>query len=187
MAEKTARDREKGSLTAPCRLLTAATKLAILAGLMSLRINVLDLARSSSRPCCGITLDPGLMLRRHELGGVRKPYSSRRQLASGSLLATIRQGAISSRRAGLALRSIRLRLSASDLCDQASKGWIRRTTSRPTRPTSISIVMAGQMAHSNNIPPMLRAVLRVRKSHCNGLVLPSRCSRILRFLIAGKP
>jgi hypothetical protein len=30
---------------------------------------------------------------------------------------------------------------------------------------SISIVMAGQMAHSNNIPLMLRAVLRVRKSH----------------------
>jgi len=30
--------------------------------------------------------------------------------------------------------------------------------------------MAGQMAHSNNIPPMLRAALRVRKSHCNGLV-----------------
>jgi len=26
--------------------------------------------------------------------------------------------------------------------------------------------MAGQMAHSNNIPPMLRAALRVRKSHC---------------------
>ena len=25
--------------------------------------------------------------------------------------------------------------------------------------------MAGQMAHSNNIPPMLRAVRRVRKSH----------------------
>jgi hypothetical protein len=25
--------------------------------------------------------------------------------------------------------------------------------------------MAGQMAHSNNIPAMLRAVLRVRKSH----------------------
>jgi hypothetical protein len=35
---------------------------------------------------------------------------------------------------------------------------------------SISIVMPGQMAHSNNILPMLRAVLRVRKSHCNGLV-----------------
>jgi hypothetical protein len=45
------------------------------------------------------------------------------------------------------------------------KGWIRTTTSRPTRPMSISIVMAGQMAHSDNIPPMLRAVLRVRKSH----------------------
>src|SRR5215831_6842449 len=64
------------------------------------------------------------------------------------------------------------------------KGWIRTTTSRPTRPTSISIVMAGQMAHSNNIPPMLRAALRVRKNHCNGLVLLSQCFRILRFLIA---
>jgi len=48
-------------------------------------------------------------------------------------------------------------------------GWIRATRSRPTSATSVSIVMAGQMAHSNNIPPMLRAALRVRKSHCSGL------------------
>jgi hypothetical protein len=81
----------------------------------------------------GITLDPGLMLRRHELDGVRKPYSS-----------PCRHRTYAMRR---------------------QKGWIRTTASRPTRPTSISIVMAGQMAHSNNIPPMLRAVLRVRKSH----------------------